>query len=142
LEGKFVNSKNNPKGQSSIEEDDRFHLDVFFPIEGNQQPIHMFFSKNWRVGKIIDIIAKEGGLENVNEIDKEKRYYLFNLLTGERLINSNLIKDEGNVKSYDPVFISKGLEIDKQIIEKFSLINKNKLSNEEDLKILDNCIIF
>jgi hypothetical protein len=63
------------------------------------------------------------------------------LNNGSRLENSSALKEEKNVKSFDPVIILKGLDIDKSIIEKFSNLSKNDLKNEKDVEILDNCLI-
>lgn len=106
LERRFANSKHEPIGNASIEEFDRFYLDVYFPVQHKRAPLHMFvnfaqlftnrfFNKSMKIGKVLDCIAEQGKVVNNNatELDASKQLNLFNLDTGERLLNNKKLLD-------------------------------------------------
>lgn len=127
LESKFSNKKTQPIGQPSIEYEDRFPLDVFFPINSGVAPVHMFFSKRWKVGKVLDLIAAQGKIVNNNatETDPNKRLNLFNLRTGERLPTDKKLNELGlKLMKRDSVILEYGQELSKNIVEEFKKIKE------------------
>mmetsp|Transcript_1653 Transcript_1653/g.4982 ORF Transcript_1653/g.4982 Transcript_1653/m.4982 type:complete len:291 (-) Transcript_1653:146-1018(-) len=51
------NNVTTPLGRPGIAAGDRFSLSVYFPRDSRRQPLHMFFSRNNTVGKVIDDIC-------------------------------------------------------------------------------------
>ena len=86
IEKNFSNSKLKPVGSSNIDYEDKFELDVYFPMKNKVQPIHMFFDQKWKIGKILDLICKEGKIinNNLRETDPEKKLSLFHLRNGTK----------------------------------------------------------
>ena len=119
LSGQFQNKTHQPIGQSSIEMPDRFHVDVYFPLKSNTPPVHMFFSKNWKVGKILDKVAEQGKVKNVNstELDKTKRLNLFTL-DGVILPTDKKLSeiDPKVLKNRDGIILEYGEELDPSLM--------------------------
>ncbi|KAF0971731.1 hypothetical protein FDP41_009954 [Naegleria fowleri] len=129
LTNKFQNKPFQPIGQSSIEQQDRYYLDVYFPLNSNIAPVHMFFSKNWSLGKVLDKIAEQGKVKNNNssELDMSKRLHLFTF-DGVRLpTDKKLCEIESNIlKSRDGVILEYGEALDPNLIdEKLKNISSN-----------------
>jgi predicted nucleic acid binding AN1-type Zn finger protein len=123
----FSNTKSNPIGSSNIDPIDRFDLDVYFPRKTGKQAIHMFFSKNWKIGKILDTICKQGEIHNENPTttDLEKRLNLFHIPTKSMLPPAEYLKDLQFCKKKDPVLLEYGTKIEFSDIEKEE-IEENK----------------
>merc|ERR1712176_1518435 len=87
LQQSFQNKKTNPEGKSSIEQEDRFMLDVYFPMRSKTAPLHMFFHRNYKIGRVLDMIAVQGKVVNNNATtqDVSKTLNLFNLSSTELL---------------------------------------------------------
>lgn len=118
LESKFSNTKHNAVGQSSIEHEDRFFLDVFFPLKSRVPPVHMFFSRNWKVGKVLDRIASQGKIVNSNatESDPSKRLNLFHIQTHERIpTDRKLVDPSVQLKQHDKVILEYGEELSDEV---------------------------
>jgi hypothetical protein len=86
IEKNFSNSKLKPVGSSNIDLEDKFELDVYFPMKYQTQPIHMFFDQKWKIGKILDLICAQGKVinNNLRETDPEKKLNLFHLRNGNK----------------------------------------------------------
>ncbi|KAG2375158.1 hypothetical protein C9374_010162 [Naegleria lovaniensis] len=129
LNNKFQNKAFQPIGQSSIEQQDRYYLDVYFPLNSNIAPVHMFFSKNWSLGKVLDKIAEQGKVKNNNssELDVSKRLHLFTF-DGNRLpTDKKLCEIESSIlKSRDGVILEYGEALDPNLVdEKLKSISSN-----------------
>jgi hypothetical protein len=82
----------------------------------------MFFNKSNKVGKVLDLVAKQGKLNNPNatEQDANKRINLFNVSTGYCLPTSKELQElakEGLLNNHDGVIVEVGQEIDVQRVE-------------------------
>ncbi|KAL9657516.1 hypothetical protein ABK040_016781 [Willaertia magna] len=140
LANSFQNKKFQPIGQSSIEQGDRYFLDVYFPIQSKVPPIHMFFHKGWKIGKILDKIAEQGKIINKNatEQDKTKRLNLFTF-KGEKLPTDKKLNeiDSTILSNRDAVILEYGDELNSEFIQQ----TLEKISNGENVEYLNQCII-
>ncbi|EFC42534.1 predicted protein [Naegleria gruberi] len=120
LSNQFQNKPLFPVGQSSIATQDRYFLDVYFPINNQIQPIHMFFSKTWSVGKVLDKIAEQGKVKNNNstELDLSKRLNLFNF-DGVKLPTDKKLSElpPSLLKSRDGIILEYGEALDPTVID-------------------------
>ncbi len=67
--------KSKSTGDDSIPASSRMYFTIQFPQENAKlETIGMFFDKNWVVGKVVDRIASQGKLLNVNNntLDMDK----------------------------------------------------------------------
>lgn len=107
---KFSNTLQTPIGQSSIEEEDRFYLKIFFAMESNLQPVHWYFNKTKIIGKVIDMISDKGSISNkVVEPNDPKRLNLYDLKTGECITDINKALKDSKLKNGDFVVIERGI---------------------------------
>lgn len=67
--------KNKATGLKSVPSSDRIYFKIISPHNKNESAV--FVSKNWSVGKIIDVIADELKLINYNNKSGEKKLRLF-----------------------------------------------------------------
>ncbi|RIA96015.1 hypothetical protein C1645_859812 [Glomus cerebriforme] len=73
--------KSKAQGESSIPANARLYLSVDFPHDSNIHNKPMFFNKDWTVGKVLDKVATEGKIKNINNkisLDDPSRLVLFN----------------------------------------------------------------
>jgi predicted nucleic acid binding AN1-type Zn finger protein len=130
LQNSFSNKKYQPIGQSTIEFEDRFPLDVYFPMKSKVPPVHMFFHRNWKCGRVLDQIARQGKIDNNNNVtlDEEKRLNLFNISSTELLHPSKTLqelRDEGSLEPGDGVILEYGPVLDPAIPEAFQKAVQN-----------------
>jgi len=138
FESAFENSKMKPVGQSSIEPDDRFTIDMFFPVTSHHKPTHMYFHRNWKVGKVLDHVCRYGKInnENAHQLDPEKRLQLFHLRNGYALPNDQTLeelKEDGVLMPGDPVILEVGTFITEKILLDFENA-ESSLKNSDDIK--------
>ena len=82
-------------GDDRVPMEERLSLPVYFPAESDQPPVHMFFHRNWPVGKLVDIVANAGRIANRNNqaaVGEEDRLRLFSLLTRAPLPNDRPLR--------------------------------------------------
>jgi len=97
--------KSNSKGDTKIPPEKRFYLEVIFPIDSKQPSRYMFFNVTNSIGKVLDIIADTGGIENLNNKAGAEKLYLFSK-DGEPLDNDATLNDlSGKLKSGDCVLL-------------------------------------
>ncbi|KAL0478475.1 hypothetical protein AKO1_008223 [Acrasis kona] len=125
LSKQFSNSKFKPIGPPSIEPQDRFPLDVYFPLNSKTAPVHMYFNKSNKVGKILDVIARQGKVNNDNatELDASKRINLFNITTGLLLpTNKELqeLRNDGLLQHNDGIILEFGETINLKVVEQIA----------------------
>lgn len=103
-------SKSKPIGQSSIELQDRYHLNIFFPQKYSKDPICMFFNKRWKVGKVLDLICNQADVKNVNlsTTNPEEKLNIFDVNTGEALPFDKSLEELKTLKKYDIVVLEYG----------------------------------
>jgi hypothetical protein len=111
-----------------------YSLDVYFPLDSKTHPVHMFFNKSNKVGKVLDIIAKHGKINNPNatELDPNKRINLFNVTTGYCLpTNKELeeLRQEGLLQNHDGVIVETGEQIDLSTVEQ---VADNAIKHPDD----------
>jgi len=130
LQNSFVNKKGQPIGQSSIEFEDKFPLDVYFPMKSRVPPVHMFFHRNWKLGRVLDQVARQGKIDNKNHLtlDEEKRLNLFNISSTESLEpNKTLqeLRDVGALMPNDGVILEFGPVLNPEITDAFQKAVQN-----------------
>lgn len=94
----------------------------------------MFFNKSWKVGKVLDVIANHGKINNPNatELDANKRINLFNVSTGYLLPTQKELEElrkEGLLQSHDGVILEKGEQIDLGSVEQ---VAENVIKHPDD----------
>ncbi|RHZ89417.1 hypothetical protein Glove_14g45 [Diversispora epigaea] len=93
---KLMVLKSNAKGDSSIPPDSRLYLTIEFPRDSNIASKPMFFNKNWTIGKVLDKIATEGKIKNVNNqlsMEDPERLILYNS-DSEKILNTEQKLDD------------------------------------------------
>uniref|UniRef100_A0A7S3BPT9 Uncharacterized protein n=1 Tax=Haptolina ericina TaxID=156174 RepID=A0A7S3BPT9_9EUKA len=56
------NTQGTAVGDVSIARERRVHFAIYFPVEANVQPVHMFFSRFAAGDKVLSAACREGGL--------------------------------------------------------------------------------
>lgn len=80
-------------GNANIPPEKRFYAEVIFPLESRVQPKLMFFNSNWTIGKVLDVAADAGGIENNNNQANAEKLRIISLKNGLPLENSIQLKD-------------------------------------------------
>eukprot|EP01006_Ploeotia_vitrea_P066693 TRINITY_DN954_c0_g1_i1.p1 TRINITY_DN954_c0_g1~~TRINITY_DN954_c0_g1_i1.p1 ORF type:complete len:475 (-),score=58.55 TRINITY_DN954_c0_g1_i1:1012-2436(-) len=114
---KFSNNIYSPVGQSSIEQQDRIHLDVYFHPDVKTPPCHMFFNKVWSVGRCTDLIGIHAKVVNENanpNTPEEKKWRLFDMATGKGLCHSSSL-DDSCLQDHDCVMLLQGTTINETL---------------------------
>lgn len=107
---KFSNSLQTPFGMTSIEDEDKFFLKVFFATESNLQPVHWYFNKNKVIGRVIDMISEKGAIPNkVVDPNDPKRLNLYSLQTGECIKDINKALKDSKLKNGDFIVLERGV---------------------------------
>jgi len=75
--------KNRAIGDVNIPPEKRFYLEIVYPLNSKVQPKLMFFSSTATVGRILDIVAKEGKIDNRNNQPDAEKLHLISLKSGE-----------------------------------------------------------
>ncbi|KAL6070574.1 AN1-type zinc finger protein 1 [Balamuthia mandrillaris] len=89
----LMRMKSTAKGDERIPAENRYYLEVLFPMDSKVQPKMMFFNKNHVVGKVLDIIADAGRIENLNNKMGAEKLYLISVNTGEPMPNATKLCD-------------------------------------------------
>jgi len=108
LKVKLMKMKMHAKGDDKIPADKRFYLEVIFPMGSGVEPKMMYFDPRWSVGKVLDLIADAGKIENKNhQLKDEGRLHLFSLKTGTPLPNDKYLDTVGSdsLQSGDAVML-------------------------------------
>jgi len=72
------------KGDATVKEHNRFYLEVLFPNETitgtplEMKPLSLWFDMNWTIGRVLEKIAAQSGLENRNHIKDAKKLQMTN----------------------------------------------------------------
>jgi len=69
------------KGNSNIEMEDRFYMEIFFSSDMKKDPLTMFFNRRHTCGKVLDMICKERKIVCKNHIPDARRMVIFNQRT-------------------------------------------------------------
>ncbi|XP_059147738.1 AN1-type zinc finger protein 1-like [Physella acuta] len=64
---------------------ERVYFRIILPLESKKLPLHLFFSKVWSVGRVVDYSADKASVTNNNNTSAEKKLCLFHADTGARL---------------------------------------------------------
>ncbi|ELR17077.1 ZFAND1 protein [Acanthamoeba castellanii str. Neff] len=96
---KLMRMRQRAIGNDKIPPEKRYYLEVVFPIDSRVEPKMMFFDRTWSVGKVLDMVASAGSVENFNNRPNGPyKLYLFSLKTGAILNFSSALCDiETNV---------------------------------------------
>jgi len=81
LEAEIVRMKSVAKGNSNIEMEDRFYMEIFFSSDMKKDPLTMFFNRRHTCGKVLDMICKERKIICKNHIPDARRMVIFNQRT-------------------------------------------------------------
>ena len=60
------------KGNANIPDEKKFFLEVVFPLDSKVGTKLMFFNSSFSVGKVLDLVADAGGIENKNNQSKSE----------------------------------------------------------------------
>jgi len=114
---KLMRLKQNATGNNSIPDDQRCYFEVVYPMDSGVHPKMLFFSRNHTLGKVLDVAAAEGSIENFNNKMGAEKLYLFSLKTGKPLPTNTKLCD------LDPDTLETG---DALLLEKLSNLDKDK----------------
>jgi len=104
----LMKMKMKAEGSSSIPPEKRFYLEVVFPMDSGVLPKQMYFNPAWTIGKVLDVIANVGDIENKNNSANAEKLHIISLRTGEPLNNSvTLISIGETLQSGDSVLLEK-----------------------------------
>jgi len=104
----MIKMKTKAIGNASVPQDNRFYLEVIYPLESKSQPKLFFFSPGTTVGKVLDVAADAGGIENRNNQANAQKLCLVSLKTGQPLPTSLELKDLGEIlQSGDSVLLER-----------------------------------
>lgn len=108
-------SKSKPIGQTSIELQDRFELNIFFPQRYNKDPICMFFNKRWKVGKVLDLICKQADIknDNLNTTNLEEKLNIFDVITGNIIPFDKTLEELKTIKRHDIIVLEYGTKMNQ-----------------------------
>jgi hypothetical protein len=94
----IMKMKMHAAGDDRVPQERRFYAEVVFPIESGVPPKMMFFDTNYSVGKVLDLVADAGKIQNNNNKANAEKLHLILLKTGTPLPNDFTIgKIEGLV---------------------------------------------
>jgi len=94
----MMKMKTKSLGANNIPEEKRFYLEVLFPMSSGGQPKLMFFNSSWSIGKVLDVVADAGRIENRNNQANAEKLVLVSLKSGQPLENSISLKDYSDSK--------------------------------------------
>jgi hypothetical protein len=95
-------------GNSKVPADQRFYLEVIYPIDSKIEPKMMFFDRENSIGKVLDLVADAGNVKNENNKPDAPKLHLISLKTGEPIPNSTLLKDlSASLQSGDPILLER-----------------------------------
>jgi len=95
LKVRLMKMKMQAKGDAKIPADKRFYLEVVFPLNSGVVPKMMFFDPRWSIGKVLDLVAETGNIENKNNILQDNKLHLISLKTGTPLPNDKFLDTVG-----------------------------------------------
>lgn len=80
-------------GDERVPVERRWQAEVHFPYTSKVEPLLMFFSDAWSVGKALDAIAERGGITNRNDkVAPGDKLFLWDLSNGEKLSNITVVR--------------------------------------------------
>jgi len=97
--------KMHAKGDDRIPQERRFFLEVVYPIDSGVNPKMMFFDQNYSIGKVLDLVADAGGIENNNNKVNSEKLHLILLKTGAPLPNDSTLGKTENLASGDSILL-------------------------------------
>jgi len=93
----IMKMKSSATGNQNVPVEKRFYLEIVYPMESKIQPKLMFFNNNNTIGKVLDIAADAGGIENRNNKANSDKLCLVSLKNGHPLDTSLKLEDCGEV---------------------------------------------
>eukprot|EP00026_Physarum_polycephalum_P013708 Phypoly_transcript_14136.p1 GENE.Phypoly_transcript_14136~~Phypoly_transcript_14136.p1 ORF type:complete len:282 (+),score=25.85 Phypoly_transcript_14136:110-955(+) len=101
----MMKMKLHSEGDDKIPHERRFYLEVVYPIESGVNPKMMFFDSNYSIGKVLDLIAAAGKIENNNNKVTSEKLHVILLKTGVPLPNDGTLGKIDNLNSGDSVLL-------------------------------------
>jgi len=114
---RLIRMKQKSQGSASVPAEKRYYVEAIFPMDSGVKPKLMFFNADWTVGKVLDVIADAGNVENLNNVHGAEKLYLISLATGEPLSTSAKLRD------IDPSILSSGGAL---LLEKMTNVERDK----------------
>jgi len=68
-------------------------LEVIYPMSSGTKPMMLYFNSSWTIGKVLDVAADAGKIDNRNNQMNAEKLYLVCLKTGHPLENSVTLED-------------------------------------------------
>ncbi|KAH9504950.1 AN1-type zinc finger protein 1 [Bulinus truncatus] len=87
-------------GDQGIPQNERIYFNIFLPQEVKKPPCALFFSKVWKIGRVIDVIADKVSITNRNNTSFEKKLCLFHADTGVKLPTGQSLVEIMNTEDY------------------------------------------
>lgn len=92
-------------GDDRIPQERRFYLEVVYPVDSGVNPKMMFFDQNYSIGKVLDLVADAGGIENNNNKVNSEKLHLILLKSGTPLPNDATLGKVDNLSSGDSILL-------------------------------------
>ena len=72
-------------GHKGTPDTEKVYFMVHLPQGSKDKDVAMYFSRKWTVGRVVDQIATQAGLDNMNNVAGAKKLGLFDAEGGQRL---------------------------------------------------------
>lgn len=102
----FMRLKMHSQGDDRVPPERRFYLEVVYAVESGVAPKMMFFDSNNSIGKVLDLIADAGRIENNNNKANSKKLHVILLKTGTPLPNDVPLSASRDLVSGDSVLLA------------------------------------
>jgi len=88
----LLHMKQKATGRRNVPLDQRYYLEVHFPMDSNVQPRLLYFDNNQVFGSVLDEVAESGRIKNQNNVSDAKKLQLISTKTGQPFsLNQKLV---------------------------------------------------
>uniref|UniRef100_A0A6B2LCY2 AN1-type domain-containing protein n=1 Tax=Arcella intermedia TaxID=1963864 RepID=A0A6B2LCY2_9EUKA len=102
----FNKMKATATGDNKVPMDQRFFLEVIYPVASNVEPKFFFFDKSKRFGNVLDFVASTGKIKNENNVAGKPKLVLASLKTGAPISLSKVLgQSQELVNSGDAILL-------------------------------------
>lgn len=103
------------RGAASLPLEERLYFRVFLPLEAKKDPVGVFVSQKWSLGRVIDAVAETGGVDNRNNVDQAPKLRLFRFQDGTNLCSLiDLAQPIGELLSAEHAFNGDSLVLERK----------------------------
>jgi len=85
--------KSSATGDAKVPADQRFYMEIVYPVESNVPSKLFFFDQSKRFGQVLDQVATAGKIKNENNIPGKPKLVMVSLKTGESVPLGNKLEE-------------------------------------------------